>query len=84
MTPPVVVEAAGRRVIEGKLLEALEGDDCVAVLMSREDLDLVISLLEQHKSPPDDEPWIPVRVTLGRKGEKLVEGLRVLRREGFP
>ena len=69
-TNDLTVELAHRRVIERKLLTAIEDDDCVAILASREDLSLLIRGLE--------------RINVNPKATALCAALVRLRMEAFP
>lgn len=65
------VELTSRQVIERKLLAALDDEDKVALLCSRQDLDMLIAAL--HTSSID-----------GPKEREWERDLRQLRAEAFP
>lgn len=64
-----------RTVIEGKLLDALTNDGCVAILASEDDLRMLISALS-------NTPWEEAEHLM--KARAFADGLRKLLAEAFP
>ena len=80
---PCSVERTPKSVIEKKLLAALDDDDKVAILASKQDLeDMVTALygLESHKVKMDFHSWCAHK----NRCEYLAAGMSQLLREAFP
>ncbi len=73
MSEPNSVIPTSREVIENKLLTALEDDNTVAVLFSKQDLEDVLFALESYK-------WNPERIARCRE---LAGGMNQLYLEAF-
>lgn len=73
--PPCSVEPTSREVIEGKLLNALTNDACVAILASEADLDVMIAALE-YAMLGNGKQTVAARA--------LAKDIRQLRDEAFP
>lgn len=72
MKDEIEIKHTSHEVIERKLLAALDEGDQVAILATREDLDIIIAGLEAYS------PWArPLR------RQTLLHGLRKLREEAF-
>ena len=69
------VVPTSRSVIEGKLLDALSNDGCVAILASEEDLNVMIAALE-YAMLGNRKQTVAARA--------LAIGMRQLRKEAFP
>ena len=69
-----------REVIQGKLLDALESDDCVAAIFSEQDLDDLLFAIDMAEiNRPDD-----ARLVVYDRLQSLTDGLQRLRNEAFP
>lgn len=69
------VVPTSRSVIEGKLLDALSNDGCVAILASEEDLNVMIAALE-YAMLGNHKQTVAARA--------LAKDMRQLRKEAFP
>lgn len=69
------MESSSRRVIEQKLLTALGAESTVAILASKQDLDVLIAALEYAMLGRREQT---------KKARELAAGMRQLRREAFP
>lgn len=69
------VVPTSRSVIEGKLLDALSNDGCVAILASEDDLNVMIAALE-YAMLGNHKQTIAARA--------LAKDMRQLRKEAFP
>ena len=74
---PCSVERTHRSVIEHKLLTALEDENCVAALLSKRDLDDMISALYGFEDMGHDRPR-------KKRCKELADSMSQLRREAFP
>jgi len=72
---PCSVELTKREVIERKLLTALEDDNTVAILASKQDLDVMVAALDYAMLSDKNQT---------RKARELAAGMKQLRREAFP